>query len=120
MHHVDVHVRDLAATRQLFDAVFPTLGWERRSSDDDFLSYWQHSRRPVLGFIRDEGAGSAAMRIAFGAKTRNAIDAAAHAAAANGARNIEGPGIHPEYGDDYYAVFFEDAAGNKFEVCLEQ
>jgi len=32
-----------------------------------------------------------------------------------GARAIEGPGLHPEYGE-YYAVFFEDADGNRFEI----
>ena len=33
---------------------------------------------------------------------------------------IEGPGIHPEYGDDYYAVFFEDPDGNRYEICLDE
>ena len=49
--------------------------------------------------------------------TQAAVEAAAEAARSNGAHQVEGPGFHPEYGEDYYAVFFEDADGNKYEVC---
>ncbi len=118
MHHVDVHVSNLPATRRLFDAVAPAIGYEIRSADDDFVSYWR-GRRPSIGFIADGLAGSAAMQLAFAVSTADAVDAAADAARRNGARNIDGPAIHPEYGDDYYAVFFEDASGNKFEVLRD-
>ncbi len=118
MHHVDVHVSDLAATKRLFDAVAPSIGYELRAADEDFVSYWR-GKRPSIGFIADGVAGSAAMQLAFAVETDDAVDAAADAARRNGARNIDGPAIHPEYGDDYYAVFFEDAGGNKFEVLRE-
>jgi len=117
MHHVDVHVSDLQAAKRLFSALAPAIGYELRSQDSDFASYWQGGKRPSLGFISDEAAGSATMRLAFAAASNGDVDAAAQAAKENGARNIEGPAIHAEYGDDYYAVFFEDADGNKFEVC---
>ena len=116
MHHVDVHVSDIAATKRLFDAVAPSIGYEQRSADDDFVSYWSGSR-PSVGFILDGNAGSAMMQLAFAAASIEHVDRAAAAAKEHGARNVDGPSFQPEYGDDYYAVFFEDADGNKFEVC---
>lgn len=117
MHHLDIHVRDVARTKRLFDAIAPHIDFELRSNDDDFVSYWRNERRPSIGFILDgEVAGSGIARVAFGVRERAAVDAAARAAQREGAQNVDGPAIHPEYGDDYYAVFFEDADGNKYEI----
>lgn len=116
MHHVDIHVRDLAAVKRLFDALAPSLDLELRSEYPEFVSYWRRDKRPVIGFLLDDASGSGTARVALGAGTRAGVDAAAAAARRHGARAIEGPGIHAEYGDDYYAVFFEDGEGNKFEV----
>jgi catechol 2,3-dioxygenase-like lactoylglutathione lyase family enzyme len=119
MHHIDIHVTDIASTRRLFDAVMPAVGYELRSEDTDYVSYWRNRTRPSLGFIADGENGSAMMRIAFAVANNSAVDAAASAARQNGARNIEGPSIFPEYDPDYYAVFFEDPDGNKFEICAD-
>lgn len=118
LHHVDVHVRDVAAARALFDAIAPHVGYRRRDDEEaDFVGYETESGgRPRVGFIlepSDVAAGS--MRLAFSVASRDEVDAAARAASQCGARAMEGPGLHPEYGD-YYAVFFEDADGNRFEV----
>jgi predicted lactoylglutathione lyase len=59
------------------------------------------------------------MRLAFGVSTRAQVDVAARAAHDAGARAMEGPSLNPEYGDDYYAAFFEDADGNKYEIAAE-
>ncbi len=120
MHHIDVHVSDIARTRRLFDAVMTAVGWEPRSADSDYASYWLNKKRPSLGFIADGRTGSGSMQLAFAVATNAEVDAAASAAGANGARKVDGPAFHSEYGDDYYAVFFEDPDGNKFEVCRAQ
>jgi predicted lactoylglutathione lyase len=119
MHHIDIHVRDLAAAKRLFDGIAPHIGFELRSEDSDFVSYWRSKKRPSVGFIQDDYAGSGFLRLAFAARDASAVDAAADAAKRNGARQIDGPAVHAEYGDDYYAVFFEDVEGNKFEVILD-
>jgi predicted enzyme related to lactoylglutathione lyase len=119
MHHIDIHVRDITATRRLFDALMPAVGYELRSADTDYVSYWRNQRRPSLGFIVEGDCGSGMMRVAFAVATNAAVDAAAGIARENGAQNIEGPSTFPEYDPDYYALFFEDTAGNKFEICKE-
>lgn len=120
MHHLDIHVSDIAATRRLFDRIMPELGLELRSESDDFVSYWR-GRRPSIGFILDDKPrGSGSMQPCFGVTTRAQVDRVAELARANGARSVDGPAIHEEYGDDYYAVFFEDADGNAFEVLNDE
>ncbi|MFZ1016724.1 MAG: VOC family protein, partial [Candidatus Cybelea sp.] len=69
--------------------------------------------------ILDPEHRAGSMRVAFAVKTPAQVDAAARVAARCGARAIEGPGLHPEYGD-YYAVFFEDADGNRFEIMADE
>jgi predicted lactoylglutathione lyase len=121
LHHVDVHVSDLAATKRLFAALAPGLGYELRSEYDEFISYWRTGRqRPVVGFLLDTEHGSATMRLAFDVAAIEDVDRLAEVALRNGATAIEGPGFHPEYGDDYYAVFFEDMDGNRYEICREE
>lgn len=117
MHHVDVHVRSVPRVRKLLDAFMPIIGYAVRSDETDFVSYWRNGSRPSIGFIEDgTPVGNSPMRIAFAAATVEEVDAAARSAVTAGARNVDGPAIHAEYGDDYYAVFFEDFDGNKFEI----
>jgi predicted lactoylglutathione lyase len=120
LHHIDVHVRDLAAAKVFFGALAPAIGYRMRVDDDDFAGYEPAAGGcPRVGFLLDEAHRAGSMRLAFGLPTREAVDAAARIAVERGARNVEGPALHPEYGDDYYAAFFEDADGNKYEIALE-
>lgn len=116
LHHVDVHVSDIGPARALFDAIAPHIGYRKLSEEEpDFAGYeTADGGRPRIGLILDREEKAGSMRLAFSVETRAQVDAAAQAAKEH-ATAIEGPGIHPEYGD-YYAVFFEDADGNKFEI----
>jgi catechol 2,3-dioxygenase-like lactoylglutathione lyase family enzyme/heme-degrading monooxygenase HmoA len=122
LHHIDVHVGDLKATKRLFGALAPAIGYRLRADadNDDFAGYEPvNGGCPRVGFEQTERYGSGMMRLAFGVESREAVDAAARIASESGARNLEGPSLHPEYGDDYYAVFFEDADGNLYEISAE-
>jgi hypothetical protein len=114
MHHVDVHVSNLRRTRPLLDAIFQCVHYAIRSEDDTIVSYWKNGVRPSIVF-EEGGCVGGSTRLAFAVATRDEVDTAARVAASHGACNIEGPAIHPEYGD-YYAVFFEDEDGNLYEV----
>ena len=119
MHHIDIHVHSTEATRRLLAAFMPLVGYEVRSDDDTFVSYWKDRRRPAIGFITDDtrDGASGMMRLAFSVGSNAEVDAVGTAIRDAGAREIDGPAFYPEYEADYYAVFFEDASGNKFEVC---
>jgi predicted lactoylglutathione lyase len=120
LHHIDVHVRDLKAAKRFFGALAPAIGYRLRVDDADFVGYEPEiGGYPRVGFGLDTEHGSGLMRLAFGVESRAAVDAVAKIATENGARNMEGPSLHPEYGDDYYAAFFEDADGNLYEIAAE-
>jgi hypothetical protein len=117
MHHIDVHVRDLEGVRTLFDALSSDLGYERVPDEAGFVGYAPAGgERPRIGFTQDGEFVAGSIRIAFGVANRDAVDRAGATARRYGAKELEGPSFHPEYGDDYYAVFFEDADGNRYEV----
>lgn len=116
MHHIDIHVRDLAATKALIDAIAPEIGYRCRSADAEFVGYEPAGGgRPRFGLL-PEGESGGTMRLAFHVPDRATVDRVGVLLALHAARSIEGPSLHPEYGDDYYAAFFEDTSGNKFEV----
>jgi catechol 2,3-dioxygenase-like lactoylglutathione lyase family enzyme len=118
LHHIDVHVRSLAAVSWLFDGLAEHIGYRRRHDEEpDFTGYeTADGGRPRFGLISDPHASAGSMRLAFAVDTHARVDAAARVARERGARAIEGPQLNPEYGDDYYAMFFEDIDGNKYEV----
>jgi predicted lactoylglutathione lyase len=45
------------------------------------------------------------------------IDEIAAAVRSAGAKNVDGPGYHPENDPTFYGVFFEDGCGTALEVC---
>ena len=124
LHHLDIHVRNIVAAQRLLDALAEHIGYRRVSESDEFeepgfVGYETAAGgRPRFGLIPDPASLPGSTRLAFAVETREQVDAAATIAREHGARAIEGPGLHPEYGD-YYAVFFEDPDGNKFEICAD-
>ncbi len=124
LHHVDIHVRNIDTAQTLLDALAEHIGYCRIADSDEpeepgFVGYETAAGgRPRFGLIPDPASLPGSTRLAFAVETRGQVDAAAGIAREHGAMAIEGPGLHPEYGD-YYAVFFEDAGGNKFEILAD-
>jgi catechol 2,3-dioxygenase-like lactoylglutathione lyase family enzyme len=117
--HVDLRVPRLAEVASFYEAMLPALGFSRRVN--------------VEGWLQFEGAGEGVTeffgvtestdfrpnenRIAFWAEDVTTVNQLAEIVTQAGAGNIEGPML---YEAGYYAVFFEDPAGNRFEVCFRQ
>ncbi|HLY01232.1 MAG TPA: VOC family protein [Candidatus Cybelea sp.] len=124
LHHIDIHVRNIDAAQTLIDALADLIGYRRIVDSDEleepgFVGYETAAGgRPRFGLIPDSASLPGSTRIAFAVGTRGQVDAAAAIARKHGAMAIDGPGLHPEYGG-YYAVFFEDADGNKFEIAAD-
>jgi hypothetical protein len=117
VHHVDIHVRELRWAQALFDALSGPLDLRHVPDDAGFVGYEpSDGSRPRIGFTENGEASGGTMQLAFGVADRARVDAAAAAARRGGAQKIDGPSLNPEYGDDYYAVFFEDVDGNRYEV----
>jgi len=117
--HIDLRVPSLRNATPFYEAVIPALGFTRRVDVEDWLQYESSSESAGAFFGVTESPEHVANenRIAFWAESEGEVDRLAEIAIRAGARNVEGPML---YEAGYYAVFFEDPCGNRFEVCHRQ
>ncbi len=116
--HLDVRVRDLARARGFYDAFCAAVGLGAVSTSECWVSYDSPSEAgPFLAITAEPDMAPSHTRIAFRAGSREAVDAVAEAAKRAGATEYEAPHDCPEYSEGYYAAFFADLDGNRYEVC---
>ena len=102
-----------------YEALLPALGFTRRVEVSGWLQYESVEGGPAAFFGVTESPGHVANenRIAFWAESVAEMERMAEVAVRAGARNVEGPML---YEPGYHAVFFEDPAGNRLEICNRQ
>ncbi|HZV78418.1 MAG TPA: VOC family protein [Candidatus Binatus sp.] len=116
--HIDVRVSDRVAAMKFYDDLLGLLGLKRGETkpEHEWISYSRHDgTEQWFAFTQVPKPSPGDNRIGFAAPSREVVDRVAELLPHIGARRIEGP--EEAYGPDYYAVFFEDADGNKLEVC---
>ena len=117
-NHIDLRVHSLAEARPLYEALLPALGFTRNVEIEGWLQFevaGAGSAPEFFGVTESSRHVANECRIAFWADSTSEVDQLAEIVARAGARNVEGPGYHE--GPGYYAVFFEDPSGNRFEIC---
>ena len=119
--HLDLRVTSLAEARPFYDVLLPSLGFPHYNDEGPGVFSYdaarEHPKPEFVAVIEDPGHVPNATRVAFWADTREEVDALAPVLQRCRARNVEGPMMNPEYSPRYYAVFFEDPCGNRFELC---
>ena len=110
--HIDLRVPRLAEVEAFYRQLLPALGFTRETEIDEWLQF--EAEEQFFGVTGSPGHIANENRIAFRAGCSNDVDHLSAIAKAAGARNIEGP---MDYSPGYYAVFFEDPCGNRFEIC---
>jgi catechol 2,3-dioxygenase-like lactoylglutathione lyase family enzyme len=135
LDHADIRVPSLAAVEPFYDALLPALGLSRKTeSHVDAKGDWydvdgSHPRNVAeyhtplvpgspgwfVGFIEDPGMIPTATRIAF------ALDGEANLPAIEvHVRNAGGRVIEWSIESTYPALFFEDPAGTRLEICARR
>ncbi len=117
--HLDFRVADVSAAKPFYDAMLRAFGMRGRAQDDGTIVYIRISGGKIeeaFALLEDAAHRPNATRVAFGAASTGDVDRIATLLLAAGARNPEGPEWCPEIAPDYYAFFFEDVEGNRFEV----
>ena len=113
--HIGLVVRDLAASKAFYSAVFGVLKIPMGSDGPDFfadeLFIGARDSEPV------QGQGTARIHIAFQAQDRAMVDAFYKAALAHGGRDNGAPGERA-YHAGYYAAFVLDPDGNNIEAVF--
>jgi predicted enzyme related to lactoylglutathione lyase len=115
--HIDLRVRNLAEVRSFYEMLLPALGFTKDAKVDGWIQYegaGQDGAVEFFGVTESPGHTANECRIAFWAPSVVEVNRLAEVVRRAGGRNIEGPGFEVP---GYYAVFFEDASGNRFEIC---
>ncbi len=131
--HIEITVRDMSVAVTFYDRFLPLLGFDLRTRhrasipghEKDVVTY----EHPRLGFAitspRTAFAGDAMNRrkpgalhhLAFKATSRAEVDRLHFELKAIGATIVSPPREYPEYTPaGYYAVFFKDPEGIKYEI----
>jgi catechol 2,3-dioxygenase-like lactoylglutathione lyase family enzyme len=134
--HIDVRVRSLALVEDFYDAIMPLLGLQRKTfayidpdgewHDTDAgehyvaVEYFEMAGpgavERFIGFVEDPAMVPTSTRIAFHVADIAELVAWEAVLLENGARAVE-------YSADmhsYPALFFEDPAGTKLELCARR
>ena len=112
--HIQLVVRDLAAARRFYTAVFDSLGISIGGSGDDY--FWADE---LFISTRESKAAQGMLtgrhHLAFQAQSPGMVDAFYKATLANGGKDNGAPGERP-YHPGYYAAFVLDPDGNNIEA----
>ena len=114
--HIGLVVRDLAASKAFYGAVFGALNIPVGGSDE--RNFWADEL--FIGSSNSEeveGALTGRVHIAFQAQDRAMVDAFYKAAIAHGGRD-NGPPGERSYHPGYYAAFVLDPDGNNIEAVV--
>jgi catechol 2,3-dioxygenase-like lactoylglutathione lyase family enzyme len=117
--HLDFRVGDVARAKPFYDAMLRLFGMRGRVQPDGSVVYLRISDGKIeeaFALLEDRAHRPNATRVAFGAPSSVEVDRIAAALRGANAQRCEGPELCPEIAPDYYAFFFEDVEGNRFEV----
>jgi len=132
--HIQITVKDIKVAEEFYDKFLPILGFDIDTKvsaiikEHDFLVV--EYTHPLLAFaitspreifkndtINRRKPGSL-HHLAFQAESRNEVDEIHEQLKKIGANIVNEPSLHPEYGDNYYAVYFKDTEGIKYEIVF--
>lgn len=112
--HIQLVVRDLAASRRFYDAVLGSIGVPMGGEGPGF--FWADE---LFVSTKESKAAQGELtgrtHLAFQARSRADVDAFHRDAVAAGGKDAGAPGERP-YHPGYYAAFVNDPDGNNIEV----
>lgn len=135
--HIQITVKDLKIAEDFYDNFLPILGFDIKNKVKAFIAehdfYVIEYTHDLLAFAitspreafkndtinrRKPGA---LHHLAFKANSRAELDNAYQKLLKLRANIVSEPQMHPEYGENYYAVYFKDNENIKYEiVCNEK
>lgn len=122
-HHIDLTVSDLAAAMPFYDRLLTFLGYRcvgsgPEGSDWDLAAPWGVNSVGLKAAHRlqlHDRYAPGLHHLAWRAGDRADVDSLYELLKIHGATILDPPALYPQYGPDYYAVFFADPDGLKLE-----
>ena len=124
IHHIDLTIKDVKASRAFYESVLGFMGYAIVDDRDEFIDFQLPGQPWFVGIAnaKGENAGRAHDRhspglhhLAWNAESRGDVDAIYAHLLSIGATILDPPAAYPQYGPSYYAVFFADPDGLKLE-----
>ena len=130
--HIQITVKDMKVAENFYDKFLPVLGFDINKKvvafieEHDFhVIEYSHEllafaiTSPRQAFRNDtinRRKPGALHHLAFKAESREEVDEAYRELIKIGANIVSEPQIHPEYSENYYAVYFKDMENIKYEI----
>lgn len=116
IHHLGIGLADPHAAEEYFDRLLiGYLGLDKERTTEAVAGWKGRGTRIYLYPVRGGAAPGALQHLAFTARTPGEVEAFPIWAVRNGIVTTA-PRAYPEYGDDYYAVFFAGPEGLRLEL----
>jgi predicted enzyme related to lactoylglutathione lyase len=115
---MDLRVSSMSEALPFYEALLPALGFSERYHGEEWKVFAAREELPAAAYFAiTESAEHVPNenRIAFWAADATEVDRIAALVEGAGGQEISGPKPMP-YGPDYYALYFADPCGNRFEV----
>ena len=135
--HIQITVKNLKVAEDFYDKFLPIIGFDINRKVTAFIK--EHDfhvieyTHDLLAFaitspreaFKNETINrrkpGALHHLAFEANSRDEVDKAYKELIKIGANIVSEPQIHPEYSENYYAVYFKDLENIKYEiVCTKE
>lgn len=127
INHIALTVSDLTATETAFyGPVLTVLGYEKVEEDAGRMTLWFNADAGMainlwqaaddLRQQRHARYSPGFHHCAFSVESRDEVEEVYDVLLAHGIRVLDDPAEYPHYAPGYYAVYFEDPDGLKFEV----
>lgn len=134
--HITITVKDLNVAEPFYDQLLPILGFSLKykhkgtvpKHEFDVIEYG-HPRllfaivSPRQAFKNDaihRRKPGALHHLAFKANSCEEIDELYLQIKETGAQIVDKPKFYPQHGESYYALFFKDLEGIKYEIVYEE
>jgi catechol 2,3-dioxygenase-like lactoylglutathione lyase family enzyme len=134
--HIQITVKDMDIAVPFYDKFLPLLGFDIQSKvsavieeHDFYVVEYTHPilafaitspRKPFVDDTINRRKPGALHHLAFEAETRSEVDRLYREIKEIGATIVSEPKLYPEYGPNYYALFFKDLEGIKYEIVCNE
>jgi catechol 2,3-dioxygenase-like lactoylglutathione lyase family enzyme len=130
--HIQITVKDMSVALPFYDKLMPLLGFNLENRTNAVVqSHELHvveyihpqlafginsPREPFAQETVHRRKPGALHHLAFKVESKAEVDRLAAELERIGAKIVDGPRLFPQHGSDYYAVFFKDPDGIKYEI----
>jgi predicted enzyme related to lactoylglutathione lyase len=116
--HIDLRITSFASVLPFYEKLLPALGFTRAFHTPNWKVFAAEGTLPSVAYFaitEDPSHTPNSNLIGFWATNHEEVDQVARLVQELGGKIIDGPRLFP-MSASYYAVYFEDPCGNKYEL----